>query len=194
MLLTLVALSTLQFVASLQHWCGYQPSWRLEEDDSGTPVSNDKTLTYLTYKEGIYGNRLYNYNLPFDNSSDNALNHETGIFTNPQDYNTYKITLTALLNNLGHLASESKGSLSSYAQLFILKNGILDSLDHYLLVEQGKIGELRIDVEMSKGDTLEVFVGHHVNDKTMHDRYNGRLTTVQGFNLEQIRFCVWPKT
>jgi len=193
MLFTLVALSTLQFVASLQHWCGYQPSWRLEEDDRGTPVSNDKTLTYLAYKEGEYGNRLYNYNLPFENSSINALNHETGIFTNPEvNYlHIYKITLTALLNNLGHLAVESKGSLSSYAQLFILTNGVLYSLDHYLLVEQGKIGELRMEVEMSPGDTLEVFVGHHVNDKTMYDRYNGRLTTVQGFNLEQIRFCVW---
>ena len=146
---------------------------------------------FLILSDPLYISRLYNYNLPFDNSSDNALNHETGIFTNPGDsnYHTYKITLTALLNNLGHLSVESRGSLSSYAQLFILKNGVLDSLDHYLLVEQGKMGDLRMEVEMSKGDTLEVFVGHHVNDKTMYDR--GRLATVQGFNLEQIRFCVW---
>ena len=99
------------------------------------------------------------------------------------------VTLTAILTNLGY--QDTKGSLSSYAQLFILQNGNLYSLDNYLLVEHNKVGDLRLEVKMQKGDTLEVFVSHHVNDKTRARRTSRGQETVQCFNLEQIRFCIF---
>ena len=97
------------------------------------------------------------------------------------------VTLTA------HLANTDKNvrvELSSYAQLFILKNGNLDSLQGYLLVDQGKLADLRLEVNMEKGDTLEVFVGHHMDRKSVHG-IGGGYDTYDGFFLEEVRFCIF---
>ena len=95
--------------------------------------------------------------------------------------------MTALLANT---VSNARIKLSSYAQLFILKNGNLDSLQNYLLVEQDKVADLRVEVIMEKGDTLQVFVGHHVNKKTIFGG-SGTIQTYDGFSLEEVRFCIF---
>eukprot|EP00092_Neocalanus_flemingeri_P011743 GFUD01012663.1.p1 GENE.GFUD01012663.1~~GFUD01012663.1.p1 ORF type:complete len:187 (+),score=39.47 GFUD01012663.1:25-561(+) len=129
---------------------------------------HDKTMQYS----------MVNYD---DRSSisSTGLNLDTGIFTAPVK-NSYLVALTAQLVN-----PAGNDKLFSYAQLFILKNGNLESLQHYLLVEMGKVGDLRVEVNMDKGDTLQVFVGHHVESKRIgSDRYDG-------FNLESVRFCIF---
>eukprot|EP00091_Calanus_sinicus_P014849 TRINITY_DN3254_c0_g1_i1.p1 TRINITY_DN3254_c0_g1~~TRINITY_DN3254_c0_g1_i1.p1 ORF type:complete len:196 (-),score=34.83 TRINITY_DN3254_c0_g1_i1:172-759(-) len=195
MQLKVVALLILQIGVSIQHWCGYQPSLRLVNEDRNLIASNDKTLTYVKREinDYDYGNDdsslISGYNVPQLDSFFDGLNLETGIFTAPAT-RTYKVTLTAILTNLGY--EDTAGSLSSYAQLFILQNGHLYSLDNYLLVEHNKVGDLRLEVDMQKGDTLQVFVGHHVNDKTRAKRNGyGGFETVQCFNLEQVRFCIF---
>ena len=80
--------------------------------------------------------------------------------------------------------------LSSYAQLFLMKNGKLESLENYLLVEQGKVADLRVNMALEKGDTLSVYVGHHINTLEYSD-YSGEEFTAYGFNLEQVRFCIF---
>ena len=135
----------------------------------------------------IYRYRSTNYNLPPLNSTSNGLNLETGIFTAPAKRNGYLVTLTA------HLANTDKNvrvELSSYAQLFILKNGNLDSLQGYLLVDQGKLADLRLEVNMEKGDTLEVFVGHHMTGKSVYGP-SGTYDSYDGFFLEEVRFCIF---
>ena len=105
-----------------------------------------------------------------------SLNLRTGIFTAPMKAN-WIVTLTALL------ATIDDDGLQSYAQMFILKNGQVTSKNHYLLVKGKEIGELREAILLEEGDTLEGFVGHHVNN-VKNFGLSGR------FNLEQIRFCV----
>eukprot|EP00091_Calanus_sinicus_P012730 TRINITY_DN2847_c0_g2_i1.p1 TRINITY_DN2847_c0_g2~~TRINITY_DN2847_c0_g2_i1.p1 ORF type:complete len:133 (+),score=25.16 TRINITY_DN2847_c0_g2_i1:141-539(+) len=131
MLLKLVGLLVLHCGVSMGNWCGYQPSWRLSDG----MASNDKTVTYLAEK--VEGRKMYYYNLPLADSSNTGLDLETGIFTAPAD-KTYIVTLTAVLSGLGYI--DTNGALSSYAQLFILKNGKMYSMDNYLLVEHGKVG------------------------------------------------------
>ena len=53
----------------------------------------------------------------------------------------------------------------------------------YMLVENNKAGDLRMEVDMDKGDTLQVFVGHHVNDKRIYSRNLGP--------MEIVRFCIF---
>ena len=86
-----------------------------------------------------------------------SLNLKTGIFNSPKK-DTYIVTLTALL------APIDDNRLQSYSQMFILKNGELTSKNHYLLVKAREIADLREEITLDKGDTLEVLVGHHVNN------------------------------
>merc|ERR550519_2157833 len=109
-----------------------------------------------------------------------GLNLSTGIFTAPTT-KSYLVTLTAQIANSGN------NKLFSYAQLFILKNKNLESLENYLLVEQNKVGDLRVGVDKEKGDTLEVYLGHHKTTK--YDTWTER--TQNGFYLEDIRFCIF---
>ena len=126
------------------------------------------------------------YNFPPVNSSSSDLNLKTGIFTAPTN-RQYMITLTAMIAGTGRC--ESPG-LSSYAQMFLLKNGKLESLENYLLVEQGRVGDLRVKVNLDYGDTLQVYVGHHVSAMSTYGPSGARDTT-QGFNMEQVRFCIF---
>jgi hypothetical protein len=74
--------------------------------------------------------------------------------------------------------------------MFLLKNGELESLENYLLVEQGKVGNMQVNVAMNIGDTLQVYVGHHVSAMSTYGPSGARDTT-QGFNMEQVRFCIF---
>ena len=100
------------------------------------------------------------------------------------------VTLTAMLSNLGHLSRDSNGKLASYAQIFLLINGKLQSLDHYMLAKHGEVVDLKVELQMKMGDTLQTFVGHHQDSRGMYGG-SGRAETIYGFNLEQIRFCVF---
>ena len=80
--------------------------------------------------------------------------------------------------------------LSSYAQLFLMKNGNLESLENYLLVEQGKVADLRVNMALEKGDTLSVFVGHHINSLEYFGS-SGEQIRAYGFHLEQVRLCIF---
>jgi hypothetical protein len=136
--------------------------------------------------EDEFGQPSKDYNFPLVNSSSSDLNLETGIFTAPTN-RQYMITLTAMIAGTGR--RESPG-LSSYAQLFLLKNGKLESLENYLLLEQGMVGDMRVNVAMNNGDTLQVYVGHHVSSMSTYGPSGARDTT-QGFNMEQVRFCIF---
>ena len=135
---------------------------------------NDKTLTYVGQSS--------DYNLPTIRP---GLDLETGIFTAPTT-KLYMVTLTA------KLARNDDTEFSSYAQLFLLKNGNLESLKDYLLVDQGKLGDLRVEVNMVKEETLQVFVGHHISQKSGISP-SGSPVTFGGFNLEDVRFCIFWK-
>merc|ERR1712121_621273 len=85
------------------------------------------------------------------------LDAKNGTFTAPER-KKYHVTLTAKL-----FRGVQKTGLTSYAQLFILKNGNFVSLNHYLLVKGDEIADLRTSMQMNKGDTLSVWVGYHLD-------------------------------
>ena len=60
----------------------------------------------------------------------------SGVFTTPED-GKYMVTLTATL------AKNPETDIMNFAQLFIMKNGKLTALDHYLVVEQQKVANLK---------------------------------------------------
>merc|ERR1711970_1192279 len=165
-------------------WCGYlgwmQQPKRIDDYDVPHPgiapvepqeyTIHDKTLTFLMNDE-------------MTSSPPAGLNLSTGIFTAPTS-KSYLVTLTAQIANSGN------NKLFSYAQLFILKNKNLESLENYLLVEQNKVGDLRVEVDMERGDTLEVFLGHHIKSKYVFGS-SGVIDRYDGFFLEDVRFCIF---
>ena len=62
--------------------------------------------------------------------------------------------------------------------------------ENYLLLEQDMVGDMRVNVAMNNGDTLQVYVGHHVSSMSSYGPSGARDTT-QGFNMEQVRFCIF---
>merc|ERR1719154_529531 len=94
-------------------------------------------------------------NKPTDNTD--GMNYTSGIYTATEPRN-HLVTLTAQIAN-----TNGNDGLFGYSQLFVLKNGKLESLKNYLLVEQNKVGDLRMEIHLKRKDTLEVFVGHHLD-------------------------------
>ena len=125
---------------------------------------------------------IYSYNLP--TSTD--LDLDTGIFTAPTS-KKYMVTVTAMISGKGN---HEHSALSSYAQIFLLKNGKLNSLENYLLVEQDKVADLKVNMALTQGDTLSLYVGHHITHLSYSGPSGGEFT-VMGFNLEQVRFCIF---
>ena len=109
-----------------------------------------------------------------------SLNHTSGLFTAPASKD-YLVTLTAQIFPI-----DSPSHLENYAQLFVLKNGQLTSLDHYLLIREHELGDLRLKIKLQKGETLEVYVGHHE-----HEGHYGGSETYGGFFLQNVRFCIF---
>lgn len=127
------------------------------------------------------------YNLPSAHTPTTSnLNLETGIFTAPTS-KMFMVTVTAIISGKGNY---DQPALSSYAQLFLMKNGKLESLENYLLVEQGKVADLRVNIDLDKGDTLSLYVGHHIWKQGFIGGSGGEFTAY-GFNLEQVRFCIF---
>ena len=112
-----------------------------------------------------------------------GLDVETGMFTAPIE-RKYLVTLTAVLN------TPYQARMSTYAQLFLRKNGKITSLDHYLLVEHGKVADMRTEVHLIMGDTLSVYVGHQVDRKHKFSS-SGTVQMFDGFYLEDIKFCIF---
>ena len=110
-----------------------------------------------------------------------GLNHTSGLFTAPTTKD-YLVTLTAMIFPI-----DRPKHLDNYAQLFVLKNGQLTSLDHYLLIREHELGDLRQKINLQKGETLEVYVGHHKQE----GHSNGGHETYGGFFLENVRFCIF---
>ena len=119
---------------------------------------------------------LYNI-IPSPKVAKGGLDLSTGIFRAPNHKDSsiskskvpvpYLVTVTAQLGS-------PRGSMgTSYAQLFILKNEKLGLNEknttlnmempvqmNYLLVEMNKVADMRMMVNMTEGETLELFVGH----------------------------------
>eukprot|EP00091_Calanus_sinicus_P012104 TRINITY_DN27436_c0_g1_i1.p1 TRINITY_DN27436_c0_g1~~TRINITY_DN27436_c0_g1_i1.p1 ORF type:complete len:105 (-),score=22.48 TRINITY_DN27436_c0_g1_i1:99-413(-) len=104
------------------------------------------------------------------------------MFTAPSS-RKYLVTLTAMLNTL-----PSKNAYLCSALL--RKNGKVTSLDDYLLVEHGKVADLRTEVQLYAGDTLSVYVGRQVDRKYQYGS-SGTLDLYDGFFLEDIKFCIF---
>merc|ERR1719347_912812 len=112
-----------------------------------------------------------------------SFDFKSGVFTAPRN-KKYLVTLTA------SLMKNSQIELQNFAQLFIMKNGELTSLDNYLLVEQGKVGNLNTEVVLEKGDTLSVYVGYHVLAKHVYSP-SGTVRRYDGFNLDTVSLCIF---
>ena len=113
-----------------------------------------------------------------------SLNHTSGLFTAPATKD-YLVTLTAQIFPI-----DEPSHLENYAQLFVLKNGKLASLDHYLVIGEHQLGDLRQKIKLQKGETLEVFVGHH-NHMGYTFMSNGEIERKAGFFLQNVRFCIF---
>ena len=116
-----------------------------------------------------------------------SLNRDTGVFIAPQK-KEYIIVLTAMLKDIGH------PGLNGYAQLFLLEDGQLTSPEHYLLVRGGHIAELRLVLTLRYGQTLKVLVGHHMDGLRFRTPDLNREAYYAGLYLEQVRFCIFPKS
>ena len=91
------------------------------------------------------------------------------------------VTLTATL------AKNPGTDIMNFAQLFIMKNGKLTALDHYLVVEQQKVANLKVEMELLQGDTISVYVGYHVKTKPTYE------ANWDSFQLDVVRFCIFLK-
>ena len=120
--------------------------------------------------------------------SEEGLDDLTGIFKAPKISDT-KISTPYLVTVTAVLATPTGQTDNAYAQLFLLKNrklgwnnkatGINKTLTmDYMLLESNKVSEMRMVVNMTAGETLELFVGH--------------VPVPEMFCfLEQIRFCIF---
>merc|ERR1711915_208946 len=175
----LLLLVAVQINFSYQGWCGYRPSWPLKKYDA----SNDMRMTFIADEPGSFDD----YNQMEMTSN---LDLKTGLFTAP-DSREYVVTLTGLLYPAG-----GHFTVPSYAQLFVLRNGQLNSEYNYLLVHGTEVSETRFRIDLNKFDTLEVFVGHHMANTLMLDGSCETDTTrgqcrVNPFILHQVRFCIF---
>ena len=117
-----------------------------------------------------------------------SLNRDTGVFIAPGK-REYTVILTAMLKDIGH------PGLNGYAQLFLLVNGQMTSPEHYLLVRRGHIAELRLVLTLHYGQKLKVLVGHHMDGLRLKTHnLNYRDEYYSGLYLEQVRFCIFPRT
>ena len=57
-------------------------------------------------------------------------------------------------------------------------------------MEHGKLADLRLVVNLDKGDTLQVFVGHYLEERFAFGP-SGTIDRYDGFNLEEVRFCIF---
>ena len=63
-------------------------------------------------------------------------------------------------------------------------------VDDYLLVDSTKIADMRKKLDLMKGDSLSVYLGHYMPTVTKINP-SGTRTKHDGFYLENIRFCIF---
>ena len=71
-----------------------------------------------------------------------------------------------------------------------MKNGKLTALEHYLVVEQGKVANLRTKISLQQGEVLSVFVGYHVKSKHAYGP-SGTVTRYDVPHLDTVRLCIF---
>ena len=121
-----------------------------------------------------------------------SLNRHTGVFTAPKD-SKYTVILTAMIKDISH--GDYNPALNSYAQLFLIEDGLLTSPENFLLVRGGHIAELRLMITLRPGKTLKVLVGHHMDGRRLKTpNQNYRDEYYAGLYLEQVRFCIFPRS
>ena len=120
-----------------------------------------------------------------------SLNLDTGVFTAPEE-KKYTVILTAMIKDISH--RDYNPALKSYAQIFLIEDGLLTSHENYLLVRGGHIAELRLMLTMRAGRTLKVLVGHHIDGQTAKSPHSNTKDYYAGFYLEQVRFCIFPRS
>ena len=92
------------------------------------------------------------------------------------------MTLTANLHNTDEI---------NFAQLFIMETTKYSKrMKDYLLVEQQRVADLRTEVDMSEGDTISVYVGHHILYKEVGG-IGGSTERIYGFQLDVVRLCIF---
>jgi len=182
---------SLSFTSS--HWCGYRDSWG---GRFGPEQKNDMDITYQYQPESEY-NFMENIFVPDgfgpprprseSESVEGGLNPYSGVFTAPEA-REYLVTVTASL-----LPPYIEG-FAAYAQIFLMKNNMVKSLEDYMIVEvngkSAKVSDMRRIVHLKKGDQLKLYVGHHQSKKHRW-MASGGIETVSGFNLQDIRFCIF---
>jgi len=92
------------------------------------------------------------------------------------------VTLTANLHDTSGI---------NFAQLFIMQTTKYSKrMKDYLLVEQQRVADLRTEVDMSEGDTISVYVGHHILYKEVGG-IDGSKMRIDGFHLDVVRLCIF---
>jgi len=147
----------------------------------------DDILTYYDTEASRVGLQSYK---PKDSPDSESFNFTSGLFTAPKEWVWY-VTLTA--NLVMNRPDEDNIPHTGYAQLFIMINGELTALEHYLVVEQGKVASLSRKIALQQGDVLSVFVGYHVDSKyTYGQKYPDIIDgTYDSFRLDAVRLCIF---
>jgi len=165
--------------------CGLKASWGDRNSDELN--GNDRILTFdLPEHYNPFNFTGYQFGDSKAVEDGFGLDLKTGIFTAPKT-SDYFVTVSAFIQT-------NQRDFYAYAQIFILWNNQLKSLDDYLLVEvngnSAKVSELRRTFHLQKGDTLKLLVGHHTTMKTVYTAY-GRSEYLYGLNLQDIKFCIF---
>merc|ERR1719233_182559 len=155
MMRKVIFLLSVLIVSTSTHWCGLGyimgDGYDIKSGYGHVDVVHDDIMKFYEPED----TRVLSYK-PTD--FPDSFNFLSGVLTTPED-GKYMVTLTATL------AKNPGTDIMNFAQLFIIKNGKLTALDHYLLVEQQKVANLKVEMELLQGDTISVYVGYHVKTK-----------------------------
>merc|ERR1712198_193950 len=163
-------LSILSCSFAKNHECGSKLGWGTDRN------SMADTVLYYNEPQSLHVRDELPYpgiapDFERDNKNDTkedkfGLNPSSGVFKAPGD-GVYFVTFSAIIQT-------NKLDLTSYAQIFLLKNDKLMSLDDYTIAQvngrSSKVSELRTKLRYNSSGGSE---------------YYG------GFNLQDIRFCIF---
>jgi len=188
----LLLLSILSYSLADSYMCGSRSKWGEDGQASNMVINYEEPYHrsnpgLVAYGYGV-GPEVDREKPEDDRESKNTtgLNLSSGVFTVPKDGN-YFVTVSALIQ-------PNKLDMTSYAQLFLLKNDKLVSMEDYIIVEvngrTSKVADLRREMQLLRGETIKLFVGHHTSTKIRYSS-SGNQEYYGGFNLQDIRFCIF---